>query len=301
MIGFEKIEQQLQNSFNSSKLHHGIIIAGKKGVGKATFVENFCKKILQDSATFTANFSKIEKLPDKKNIGIDIIREKQKFLNHTTAISSSKFLMIDAICETTSDASNALLKTLEEPKENNFIFLIAHQLSKVLPTIKSRCLTIKIDDFSIEQFSKILSDNNAILTKNEIIFLAEITEKSPAIALEYGSEIVKIYEIFIESILQNKIDDLLLKKISEKNFPYFIIEKIISHFLSQIIKKNNCLEINIYNDSELKAIDLVFARISADYILDFSNEILKNLQNSNNLYIEKKLNFINIFNQFCYV
>jgi DNA polymerase-3 subunit delta' len=301
MIGFEKIEQQLFNLYNSNKLHHGIIIAGKKGVGKATFVESFCKKVLQDSATFTANFSKIEKSPDKKTIGIENIREKQKFLNHTTAISSNKFLLIDSVCETTESASNALLKTLEEPKANNFIFLIAHQLSKVLPTIKSRCLIIKIDDFSIEQFSKILSNNNIIFTKNELIFLANITEKSPAIALEFGSEIIKIYQIFIKSILQNKIDDLLLKKISEKNFSYFIIEKIISHFLSQILNKINHLEINFIDDSELMAIDLMIAKFSQNSILDFVNEILKNTQNSNNFHIEKKLNFINIFNQFCYV
>jgi DNA polymerase-3 subunit delta' len=301
MIGFEKIEQQLFNLYDSNKLHHGIIIAGKKGVGKATFVENFCKKILNDSATFTANFSKIEKSPDKKTIGIENIREKQKFLNHTTAISSNKFLLIDSVCETTESASNALLKTLEEPKANNFIFLIAHQLSKVLPTIKSRCLIIKIDDFSIEQFSKILSNNNIIFTKNELIFLANITEKSPAIALESGSEIIKIYQIFIKSIIQNKIDDLLLKKISEKNFSYFIIEKIISHFLSQILNKTNQLEINFIDDSEIMAIDLVIAKFPQNSILDFVNKILKNIQNSNNFHIEKKLNFINIFNQFCYV
>jgi hypothetical protein len=49
------------------------------------------------------------------------------------------------------------------------------------------------------------------------------------------------------------------------------------------------------------AIDLVIAKFSQNSILDFVNEILKNIQNSNNFHIEKKLNFINIFNQFCYV
>lgn len=301
MIGFEKIEQQLLNSFNSSKLHHGIIIAGKKGIGKATFIESFCRNILQESATFRANFCKIEKLPDKKNIGIDIIREKQKFLNHTTAISSNKFLLIDSICETTLEASNALLKTLEEPKINNYIFLIAHQLSKVLPTIKSRCLIIKIDDFSDQQFSKILSENNFILTKNELNFIAEITEKSPATALEHGNDIIKIYEMFIKSILQYKIDDLLLKKISEKNFSYLIIEKIIGYFLLQIIKKLNQLEYFAFNDSEAMAIDLIIAKISKNNVLDFANDIFMNLQNHSNSNLDKKLNFINIFNQFCYV
>jgi len=301
MIGFEKIEQQLLNSFDSSKLHHGIILAGKKGIGKASFVENFCKKILLDQANFTANFSKIEKLPDKKSIGIEIVREKQKFLNHTTAISSSKFLLIDAVCEFTESASNALLKSLEEPKANNHIFLIAHQLSKVLPTIKSRCLIIKVDDFSDQQFNKILTENNLIFAKNELVFLAEITDKSPAIALQNGEEIIKIYEIFINSILENKIDDLLLKKISEKNFSYFFIEKIINHFLSQLIKKINQLETNIYNDSEAIAIDLIASRISAGNVLDFANDLIINFYNSSNSNLDKKLNFINIFNHFCYV
>jgi len=107
--------------------------------------------------------------------------------------------------------------------------------------------------------------------------------------------------MFIKSILQYKIDDLLLKKISEKNFSYLIIEKIIGYFLLQIIKKLNQLEYFAFNDSEAMAIDLIIAKISKNNVLDFANDIFMNLQNHSNSNLDKKLNFINIFNQFCYV
>ena len=105
MIGFEKIEQQLLNSFNSSKLHHGIIIAGKKGIGKATFIESFCRNILQESATFRANFCKIEKLPDKKNIGI-------------TAGASAPELLVQQLIDHLSSLYQVTIETMQGIEEN---------------------------------------------------------------------------------------------------------------------------------------------------------------------------------------
>ena len=159
MIGFELIEENLKRNFEENKLHHGIIIAGKKGIGKASFVKQFCQKILHSSGEANADFRVVEKVDDKKSIGIEEIRKQSEFLNQTSAISEYKFLIIDSACELTNQASNSLLKTLEEPKNNNFLILITHNLSKIIPTIRSRCFIIKVPEFSMAQFFEILNQN----------------------------------------------------------------------------------------------------------------------------------------------
>ena len=56
MIGFELIAQNLERNFLANKLHHGIIIAGKKGIGKASFIKQFCQKILQEIFFFADKY-----------------------------------------------------------------------------------------------------------------------------------------------------------------------------------------------------------------------------------------------------
>ena len=89
MIGFELIAQNLERNFLANKLHHGIIIAGKKGIGKASFIKQFCQKILQSNGDANADFRIVEKVDDKKTIGIEEIRKQSDFLNR---IFSNHFL-----------------------------------------------------------------------------------------------------------------------------------------------------------------------------------------------------------------
>ena len=61
-------------------------------------------------------------------------------------------------------SSNALLKILEEPKKNTSFFLISHQPSRLLPTIRSRCIKFKFKKPTFDKFKKILllNDENLI-------------------------------------------------------------------------------------------------------------------------------------------
>lgn len=306
MIGFEEIEQKLFSNFDSNKFHHGIIISGKKGIGKASFIKNFCNKILNEQSPPNHNASNIdlaiaEKLPDKKTIGIEIIRQNQQFLNHTAGISEYKFLIVDAVCELTKQASNALLKSLEEPKKNCFIILIAHQLNKVLPTIKSRCLIIKVPDFSNSQFNSILENKGLNLGDIDQKFLSQICENCPALAINYGEDLIKFYRGFIDSLANKKIANDLLKMLGDKNFSFLVIEKVVLFFIAQLIKKNHNLPIFIYCPNDAQIFDDLSANFSLNNQLDLYDNVSKSLENAVKSNLDKKINFINIFNQICYV
>ena len=139
IIGFEAISQQLLQQFWQEKLPHAIILAGNKGIGKATFATQFAFSIDAETKIIT-------KQPNKTVITIDQIREINDFLQKNSIAKQQKVLIIDSICSLRKEASNALLKPLEEPINNTFLILIAHQLNKVLPTILSRCRLIKVPD-----------------------------------------------------------------------------------------------------------------------------------------------------------
>lgn len=300
MIGFELIAENLKKNFEANKLHHGIIIAGKKGIGKSSFIKQFCQKILHSTSQANADFRVVEKVDDKKSIGIEEIRKQSDFLNQTSAISEYKFLIIDSACELTLQASNSLLKILEEPKNNNFLILITHNLSKIIPTIRSRCFIVKVPEFSSSQFFEILHQNKINNPEKEKLFLAQICDNCPALAIEFGNDLVRFYQLFLNSILNQKISEELLKKVSEKNSSFIIFEKILLHFFSQWLKLNNKIVVNFYFE-EQDVFDFLSPKFSSLQILNLAQESLSNLEKATSSYLDKKLNLINIFNQICYV
>ena len=76
---------------------------------------------------------------DKKNIGVELIRDLSHFFEKTAHIGFMKTALVNQADTMTISAANALLKTLEEPTANSFIILTTHNSDLLLPTIISRC------------------------------------------------------------------------------------------------------------------------------------------------------------------
>ncbi len=171
LIGFNQIKSTILTNFQNHKLHHATLLNGKKGIGKASFAKEIAKEIIQTKNDNHPDLLTIEKDDGKKEITVDKIRKIHSFLSQTSAISNYRFIIIDSVCELNKSASNAILKILEEPNQNNFLILVAHNLNRVLPTIRSRCQIIEAPHFNSDDFNKILLNNNVT---NEIKFLADI-------------------------------------------------------------------------------------------------------------------------------
>ncbi len=296
LVGFESIESSLLTSFQNQKLHHAILLHGKRGIGKASFAKKFVTKILDNPNGANPDLLLIEKEPEKKEITVDKIRKIASFVNQTSAFSPNKFIIIDSACELNKSASNAILKILEEPHKNNFLILISHNLSHVLPTIRSRCYIIKAPDLSLENFSQILRQHNSTISLDELKFLSEICDNSIAEAISKGSELARIYELFLRSILNKKIGEELLKKISDKNFSFIIFEKIYEFFINRLLKFSAGYLPNFYFEEAQ-----VFANLLQQHPLKklfiISDETLILLRKTIPLYLDKKLTVTNIFNQ----
>jgi len=298
LIGFNQIKSTLLNSYQTQKLHHAILLHGKKGIGKASFAAELTKEILGKSAIYP-DLLLIEKEAEKKEITVDKIRKIADFSNQTSAISANKFILIDSACELNKAASNALLKILEEPRPNNFLILISHNLNRVLPTIRSRCQIAKIPDLSLRDFTEILRQNNLQFPPKDLQFLSEIFDNSPAEAITLGLELTRFYELFLRSLYNKKISEELLKKISDKNFSFTIFEKSFEFFISRLLKRLNTALDNFYFDEEKIFLNLI-QKYSAQKIFMIADGSLNLLRQTTQLSLDKKLSFINIFNQVCY-
>ncbi len=302
MIGFELTKSSLLDSYQNHKLHHAILLHGKKGIGKASLANELVNEIL---STKNSSYSQhpdlflIEKDAEKKEIGIDKIRSISNFSNQTSAISKNKFIIIDSACELNKSSSNALLKILEEPRPNNFLILISHNLNRVLPTIRSRCHLVKIPDLSRQDFNKVLQQNNLSFAQKDLEFLAEICDNSPADAINYGLEVTRFYELFLRSILNKKTSEELVKKIADKNFPFTIFEKCCEFFFARLAKFSNNVAINFYFEEEKVFLNLI-RKFPPEKIFTIQDESLKDLRKTASLNLDKKLSFINIFNHICY-
>lgn len=299
LIGFDLVKSTLLASYQNQKLHHAILLHGKKGIGKSSFAKEFIAEIFDTKNDNHPDLLLIEKDPEKKEITVDKVRKIADFVNQTSAISPNKFILIDSACELNKSASNAILKILEEPHKNNFLILISHNLNRVLPTIRSRCQIVRVPDLTFENFSKILHQKNPKFSDDEIKFLAEICNDSPAEAISFGSDLTRLYDLFLNSLNNKKIADELLKKLSDKNFSFTIFEKIFEFFTNRLIKFLSGMPLNFFFNEEEVFLNLT-QKFPAKQIFAIADESLILLHKTTSLNLDKKLTFINLFNKISY-
>ena len=173
LIGFEKIFGNLKNNLMNHSLSHSLIFYGKKGIGKTTFAFSLINSVYKHIGNSYSNNSNLiynnshpnlrlikkeydDKTKKIKNyITINQIRELESFVYQSTIDGSSKFIIFDSVDDLNINSSNALLKILEEPSSNTYIILISHQLSKLLPTIRSRCIKFKFPNPHFKDLKKL--------------------------------------------------------------------------------------------------------------------------------------------------
>jgi DNA polymerase-3 subunit delta' len=171
--------------YNIKKMPTKILLSGKKGTGKSTLAYHLINYFLStnedlkyDSSKLTINkknrsfkliqnnshpnFYLIDLLNDKKNIDVAQIREMITYTNKSTFDNMPRFVLIDNIENLNKNSINALLKIIEEPNDNIFFILINNNEKHILPTLRSRCITFKIN-FTFNQSMHI---SNQILDNN---------------------------------------------------------------------------------------------------------------------------------------
>ena len=207
LYGHEYQEKEFIDCYNSSKLHHGWLITGPKGIGKATLAWRIAKYVLtqpiknieknsffdelngQNSSEFDKQFKNstearilaeseprlavIRRSFDEKrktfktSIGIDEIRRLSTFFSLSVSDGGSRVAIIDCADDLNVNAANALLKTLEEPPKNTVFLLISHNPESLLPTVKSRCRELRLHKLSKQNLFSALKQINVAIPEND--------------------------------------------------------------------------------------------------------------------------------------
>lgn len=129
--------------------------------------------------------------------GIDVVRSIKKFLSQKAFNHKSKILLIKDCHKLNIEAQNALLKTLEEPGENNYLVLTTNKPSSILPTILSRCHSIKLSSPKKKSSEKLLKITGNLKKDLEV---SESISRNKEEVLPFLEEQLRLYQ---EELIKN--------------------------------------------------------------------------------------------------
>lgn len=238
LIGQEQVVQTLDKALKQNKLSHAYLFFGPKGVGKTSTARilakmvncpkggcNKCETCL--SITDGSNLDLIE-IDAASNRGIDDIRSLREKIKLSPSSLKKKVYIIDEVHMLTTEAFNALLKTLEEPPAHVLFILATTEISKIPQTILSRVQRLDFKQASLEDLVKALKkvvegeklavDEEAIKLlakkgegsfRDGVKMLDQLSSRGKKITLEVVEDSFKLGKF--EAVFE------LIKSISEKN------------------------------------------------------------------------------------
>lgn len=200
IVGHAKIIKFLDRSIKSENIANAYLFSGPEHLGKFTIALDFAKKITGDTKQkinpdiiiISPEMEEKKGITKKKDIKIEQIRELQKELSLSSYFGKYKVAIIDDAERLTISAQNALLKTLEDTPEKTVVILVVHNIQKILPTVRSRCLQRKFGLAKKEEISALIGEEK---NQEEMIFWSlgkaglALEMKNNSEKLSFGKEI----------------------------------------------------------------------------------------------------------------
>ncbi len=187
---------------------HAYLLHGPAGIGKRALAERLmarllcqrpegldacgqCKSCLLLQAGSHPDNYVLEPEEADKAIKVDQVRELVSFVVQTAQLGGRKVVLIEPVESMNINAANALLKSLEEPSGNTVLLLVSHQPSRLLPTIKSRCVQqacpLPSEAMSLQWLSRALPD----CSEEERVELLTLAAGSPLAAVSLQAQGVR--------------------------------------------------------------------------------------------------------------
>lgn len=183
--GNEGLINNLKNSIDNNKVNHAYIFEGSKGMGKLTVAKAFaktlnCQKGLNEScnqcvscSTFDSNNNPDIIYITHQKAGITVEDVRKQILQEVVIKpynSRYKIFIIPDADKMNVQAQNAFLKSLEEPPEYAKFLLLCENSSKMLVTILSRCVVLKLKPLGTNEIAKYIENKLSIDSDNALLY-----------------------------------------------------------------------------------------------------------------------------------
>jgi len=224
IVGQQHVTRTLANAIESNRVAHAYIFSGVRGVGKTTAArilakalncasgptinpDNTCDSCREISAGTSLDVLEIDAA---SNRGIDQIRELREMVRYAPASSRYKVVILDEAHQLTDEASNALLKTLEEPPERVVFILATTRAEDLVETIKSRAQLFQFRSLTFQEIAgeieRIAKAENLRIDSGAIAVLARAAEGSMRDGLSLLEQAIAYAG---ETITDEQVRDLL--------------------------------------------------------------------------------------------
>lgn len=214
LVGHDAAAAALQDAYRSGRMHHGWLIAGPKGIGKATLAFAFARFALSHPDPAAAPASTAALLPSdpriasqiavgahpnllhlkrpwddkakkvKTQLTVDEIRRTVPFFGSAAAAAGHRIAIVDAADDMNASAANALLKMLEEPPRRSLFLVLSHAPGRLLPTIRSRCRRLALAPLGANDLDAVLAGFGLTVEEGERAALTALAEGSVRRAVE---------------------------------------------------------------------------------------------------------------------
>ena len=196
VVGQHLVTDTLKNAIQTDRVAHGYIFSGARGVGKTTTARILAKALnciagptvapdgtCPSCVEITAgNSVDVQEIDAASNRGIDEIRELREAVRYLPARDRYKIFIIDEAHMLTTEAFNALLKTLEEPPPRSLFMLATTEPHKLPPTIQSRCqhFAFRLLDYKeiYARLRAVIADEKVDADEGAVSTLAQAAEGS---------------------------------------------------------------------------------------------------------------------------
>ncbi|WP_435419384.1 DNA polymerase III subunit delta' [Parerythrobacter aurantius] len=229
MPGHEEPWREWDAALAGPRMHHGWMLAGRQGLGKRDFALAAAHKLVgggpapeeHPDIIVLSRPPKDDKeerkraegqdFERKRNITVDQIRAMQRRLTTRPTLGERRAIIVDAADDLEKGASNALLKSLEEPPEGTFFLLVVHRPARLLPTIRSRCRVVRFAPLGEAEIARLISENAPAASAETRAAAIAAAGGSPGAALEFVEQDLAPIASLMRSILATGDGDFALR------------------------------------------------------------------------------------------
>jgi len=238
ILGHQKQWEFLKKTVESEKIPHAFLFSGQSNLGKKTIAFELAFLLLKERNKQHPDLILVE--PLEKEIQIAQIRDLNWKLYLKPYSAPFKVAILDQAHSMNSEAQNCLLKTLEEPKGKTVLILVAESPELLLPTIVSRCESIKFYQVGQEVIEKYLKEQG--ISEKEIREVSQASQGRPGVAVDFltnpqavkdRAERIKELNNLLKSDLASRFQ--YAKKISESSNLKDILNIWLAYFREELL------------------------------------------------------------------